>query len=398
MSSADFGRLAMFPLQSAFLPGEDLPLQIFEPRYAEMVRDCMRDNNPRFGVVLISQGREVGGGDMRCDVGTVARVTECVDVGGTGRFVLGCKTAERIKVCEWLPDDPYPRAVVEEWPDEPGETVSAGQLEDLEDRMMALFERIANARDFPVPDRREVLGSGIDFSDAGERLYALASRIPIGPADRYSVLTAPTAHARLTALGEAVDSVAAIIDSSSRRRPSGVAGNRVQASFEQHAARCQILEVVGRRPVVAPQHSRRLDCRDRPVAAGQPLSKISALFGEQELRDVQPALAQELSTSLEVVRVEGARVQHFCGDPTAGGAELQNPVEQNILAGGRQVGQQSLGGPRGGNRRIESGFLQRRGQSARRSIGTGRYATAGRAPRASSVSALNANTWGWSIS
>jgi hypothetical protein len=40
----------------------------------------------------------------------------------------------------------------------------------------------------------------------------LASCIPIGPADRYSVLTAPTAHARLTALGEAVDSVAAIIE------------------------------------------------------------------------------------------------------------------------------------------------------------------------------------------
>jgi Lon protease-like protein len=90
--------------------------------------------------------------------------------------------------------------------------VSAGQLEELEDRMMALFERIANARDLPVPDRTEVLGSGIDFTDAGERLYALASCIPIGPADRYSVLTAPTAHARLTALGEAVDSVAAIIE------------------------------------------------------------------------------------------------------------------------------------------------------------------------------------------
>jgi len=55
-STAEFGRLAMFPLQAAFLPGEDLPLQIFEPRYAELVRDCMRDNNPRFGVVLISQG------------------------------------------------------------------------------------------------------------------------------------------------------------------------------------------------------------------------------------------------------------------------------------------------------------------------------------------------------
>jgi hypothetical protein len=210
--TAEFGRLAMFPLQSAFLPGEDLPLQIFEPRYAELVRDCMRDNNPRFGVVLISQGREVGGGDVRCDVGTVARITECVEVAGSGRFVLSCRTSERIKVCEWLPDNPYPRAVVEEWPDEPGKPVSAGQLEELEDRMMALFERIANARDLPVPDREEVLGVPADTDEAGERLYALASRIPIGPADRYAVLAAPTAAERLTALNEAVDSVAAVIE------------------------------------------------------------------------------------------------------------------------------------------------------------------------------------------
>ena len=210
--TAEFGRLAMFPLQSAFLPGEDLPLQIFEPRYAELVRDCMRDNNPRFGVVLISQGREVGGGDVRCDVGTVARIAECVEVAGSGRFVLSCRTSERIKVCEWLPDNPYPRAVVEEWPDEPGKPVSAGQLEELEDRMMALFERIANARDLPVPDREEVLGAPTDTDEPGERLYALASRIPIGPADRYAVLAAPTAAERLTALNEAVDSVAAVIE------------------------------------------------------------------------------------------------------------------------------------------------------------------------------------------
>jgi uncharacterized protein len=211
-TTGEFGRLAMFPLQSAFLPGEDLPLQIFEPRYAELVRDCMRDNNPRFGVVLISQGREVGGGDVRCDIGTVARITECVEIADSGKFVLRCRTAERIKVCEWLPDNPYPRAVVEEWPDQPGKPVSAGQLEELEDRMMALFERIANARDLPAPDREDLLGVPADTDEPGERLYALASRIPIGPADRYSVLSAPSAADRLAALSEAVDSVAAVID------------------------------------------------------------------------------------------------------------------------------------------------------------------------------------------
>jgi Lon protease-like protein len=211
-TAAGFGPMAMFPLQSALLPDEDLPLQIFEPRYAALVRDCIRDKDPRFGVVLISQGREVGGGEVRCDVGTVARITECVDIAGSGRFVLRCRTGERIKVCEWLPDDPYPRAIVQAWPDEPGEPVSAGQVQELEDRVMALFERIAAARDFPLPEREVVLGADADIVDPGERLYALASRVPIGPADRYSVLAAPTAAERLAALSEAVDSVAAVIE------------------------------------------------------------------------------------------------------------------------------------------------------------------------------------------
>jgi Lon protease-like protein len=204
--------MAMFPLQSALLPDEDLPMQIFEPRYTALVRDCMRDDDPRFGVVLISQGREVGGGDVRCDVGTVARITECVDLAGSGRFMLRCRTGERIRVCDWLPDDPYPRAMVQAWPDEPGEPVTADQLEELEDRVMALFERIAAARNVSLPDRAVLLGSDADTVDPGLRLYALASRVPIGPADRYSVLAAPSAAERLAVLSDAVDSVAAVIE------------------------------------------------------------------------------------------------------------------------------------------------------------------------------------------
>jgi uncharacterized protein len=212
VSAAEPAPMAMFPLQSALLPDEDLPMQIFEPRYAALVRDCMRDDDPRFGVVLISQGREVGGGDVRCDVGAVARITECVDLAGSGRFMLRCRTGERIRVCDWLPDDPYPRAMVQAWPDEPGEPVTADQLEELEDRVMALFERIAAARNVLLPDRAVVLGSDADTVDPGLRLYELASRVPIGPADRYSVLAAPSAAERLAALSDAVDSVAAVIE------------------------------------------------------------------------------------------------------------------------------------------------------------------------------------------
>ena len=49
----------MFPLQSALLPGEPLPLRIFEPRYSQLVRDCLEMTDPAFGVVLITRGLEV---------------------------------------------------------------------------------------------------------------------------------------------------------------------------------------------------------------------------------------------------------------------------------------------------------------------------------------------------
>jgi Lon protease-like protein len=206
--------LAMFPLQSALLPNEDLPLRIFEPRYSALVRDCVGNGDP-FGVVLISRGREVGGGDSRCDVGVLARIAEYADLG-SGRYVLQCRTGERIRVDEWLPDDPYPRASVRVWPDEPGDPatpVTEAQFLDVEDRVMALFERIAAARGAQLPSRDVLLGIGrADAGDAGERLYALASRIPIGAADRYAVLSASSAADRLAALREAVDSVTEMVE------------------------------------------------------------------------------------------------------------------------------------------------------------------------------------------
>lgn len=205
----EFLELPMFPLESALLPGQDLPLRIFEPRYGALVRHCLDTGDP-FGVVLISRGREVGGGDSRCDVGVMSRIADCVDQGG-GRYALDCRTGERIRVSEWLPDDPYPRARVTRWPDEPGDEVSPAQLLDVEDRAMALFDRIAQARGITLPAREVILGHGTD-DPVGDRLFALGSRIPIGTADRYSVLAAPSAADRLVALREAVDTVTEVVE------------------------------------------------------------------------------------------------------------------------------------------------------------------------------------------
>ena len=199
----------MFPLETALLPNQDLPLRIFEPRYVALVRHCLAADDP-FGVVLISQGREVGGGDARCDVGVLSRIADCVD-HGSDRYSLRCRTGERIRVCEWLSDDPYPRATVTPWPDEPGDPVTHTQLLAVEDRVMALFERIAEARGAVLPERDVLLGH-YDTDDVGQRLFTLASRVPIGTADRYAVLSAPSAADRLVALSEAVDTVAEMVE------------------------------------------------------------------------------------------------------------------------------------------------------------------------------------------
>jgi uncharacterized protein len=200
----------MFPLEVAMLPGEELPLRIFEPRYTALVQDCLAADDPAFGVVLISAGREVGGGDTRSDVGALAHITECADFGD-GRYRLRCVMAERIRVLEWHPDDPYPRAMVEVWPDEPGPAVDVEAIREVEDRMAALFERIARVRGAEVNPRDIVEGADAS-GDAAMWLYALASRVPMGQADRYEVLSAPTVAARTAALRDAVETVTAMVE------------------------------------------------------------------------------------------------------------------------------------------------------------------------------------------
>ncbi len=68
-----------------------------------------------FGVVLIARGSEVGGGDQRTDVGTVARIANVAELDD-GRLLVVATGVRRVRVEEWLPDDPYPCAVVADLP------------------------------------------------------------------------------------------------------------------------------------------------------------------------------------------------------------------------------------------------------------------------------------------
>jgi Lon protease-like protein len=102
----------MFPLGGVLFPYAYLPLHVFEERYRAMVRDCMAGDQ-RFGVVLIERGSEVGGGDVRTSVGTVARIVDAVELddGRWGLAAVG--EGERFHVTAWLDHAPYPLAEVE---------------------------------------------------------------------------------------------------------------------------------------------------------------------------------------------------------------------------------------------------------------------------------------------
>jgi ATP-dependent Lon protease len=107
--------IPMFPVGSVLFPRGVLPLQVFEPRYQELVADVL-DTDGRFGVVLIERGSDVGGGDVRTNIGTVAQIAQ----KGTledGRIILLNVGIERVRVIQWLDDDPYPQAEVESYPD-----------------------------------------------------------------------------------------------------------------------------------------------------------------------------------------------------------------------------------------------------------------------------------------
>lgn len=73
--SSNLQELPLFPLNSVIFTGGVLPLRIFEPRYLDMVKDCMR-NEHGFGIVLIQNGAEVGTTAEIFNTGTLCRIID----------------------------------------------------------------------------------------------------------------------------------------------------------------------------------------------------------------------------------------------------------------------------------------------------------------------------------
>ncbi|MDG2027503.1 MAG: LON peptidase substrate-binding domain-containing protein [Acidimicrobiales bacterium] len=185
----------MFPLEQAVLPTAIVPLHIFEPRYRQFARDITARDEPEFGIAPIERGREVGGEDVRSDVGVVARVVQAEEFPD-GRWGLVATATRRIRVVEWLTDDPYPRATVEDWPDEDAETYSeatAGapraSLDAIVTHIVDLAGRLNPAQDIPQVTLP---------TDDAQATWQAAVFVQVGPLDAATLLREPAAATRLT--------------------------------------------------------------------------------------------------------------------------------------------------------------------------------------------------------
>ena len=182
----------MFPLGTVLFPTEFLPLHVFEPRYRTMARHCL-DGDGEFGVVLIERGSEVGGGDTRTDVGTVARITEVAELPD-GRFLLATFGLRRMRVERWLDDDPYPRAEITEFrqpPAGPDADAVYAEATAVLRRVLALLSELGES----------VTNATVELADdPGLGSFQAAAVAPLGPLDKQMLLAIPTADERLEVL------------------------------------------------------------------------------------------------------------------------------------------------------------------------------------------------------
>lgn len=173
--------IALFPLRAVLLPGGRIPLQIFEPRYLDMVTRCMK-RELAFGIVRITEGHEVilAQGTRPPAISEIGTRAEIVDwdglpggrlritVEGSRRFRIGdCREqADRLLLgeVEWLADAEPLR---------------------VDDTYAHLAEILAGLAEHPALAR---LGVQPKPRYAAQLAYQLAQYLPLDEADRYAVL------------------------------------------------------------------------------------------------------------------------------------------------------------------------------------------------------------------
>lgn len=187
----------MFPLGSVLFPHMPLPLRLFEPRYLQMLGVLLEDPDPQFGVVLIERGQEVGGGDHRFGIGTMARVVQVVAEADSMTVVA--VGDQRLRVREWLPDDPFPQAEVAPLPALHWDIELTDLRQQVEQAVRKALEVSPQAQ----------YSAEVELADEPEAAcWQMAAITPVGPLDQLELLRVGSMRELLTLTGELAEDVA----------------------------------------------------------------------------------------------------------------------------------------------------------------------------------------------
>jgi len=95
--------IPIFPLDLVLFPNQDLPLRIFEPRYKQMVDDCMMGGK-EFGICLGHESATISNWQAPYDIGTIAKIAECKDVDSTsGHLLLNVRGRRKFRIIRLIP-------------------------------------------------------------------------------------------------------------------------------------------------------------------------------------------------------------------------------------------------------------------------------------------------------
>jgi Lon protease-like protein len=176
--------IGLFPLELVLLPTERVPLHIFEPRYKELIGECLRSGH-EFGLVLEDErGRR--------EIGTRAVVVEVLQVFDDGRMNVVVEGHDRFRLRELTSGRAFLTGDVEPVDDEEEDQAPTADS----DRALTLFRQLV-----------EVAGGDVDEPDgtSGSLSFEIASRIDFGIEPKQELLELRSEPARLTHLCELLE-------------------------------------------------------------------------------------------------------------------------------------------------------------------------------------------------
>jgi Lon protease-like protein len=167
-------RFPLFPLGLVMLPGELVPLHIFEERYKQMIGECL-DQDREFGILWMAD-------DELKEVGCAARITRVLEKFDDGRMNILVEGTTPFRMERRIGDMAYPAGDVVLLDDEPDEDEVA--LERARTTYADLVEEVTDSR--PEPETLSGLGA-----------YGMAATVDINPAAKQALLELRSEPARL---------------------------------------------------------------------------------------------------------------------------------------------------------------------------------------------------------